>query len=72
MRRKKEEDPMTHIIDTEWEEKYLQSLTPKEKFWYRVSKVIMFIICVGSPIFIFVSFGIAIYTNKPFLWYLFH
>lgn len=72
MRRKKEEDPMTHIIDTEWEEKYLHSLTPKEKFWYRVSAIIMFIICVGSPIFIFVSFGIAIYTNKPFLWYLFH
>lgn len=72
MRRKKEEDPMTHIIDTEWEEKYLQSLTPKEKFWYRVSAIIMFIICGGSPIFIFVSFGIAIYTNKPFLWYLFH
>ena len=31
----------------------------------------MFIICIGSPIFIFISFGIAIYTNKPFLWYLF-
>lgn len=70
--RKKKKDPMADIIDTEWEEKYLQSLTPKEKFWYRVSGVIMFIICVGSPIFIFISFGIAIYTNKPFLWYLFH
>lgn len=72
MRRKKEEDPMTHIIDTEWEEKYLQTLTPQEKFWYHVCGVIMFILCIGSPIFIFVSFGIAIYTNKPFLWYLFH
>ena len=72
MRRKKEEDPMTHIIDTEWEERYLQTLTPQEKFWYHVSAVLMFILCIGSPIFIFISFGIAIYTNKPFLWYLFH
>ena len=55
----------------EWDE-YIRNLPPEEKFWYRVRGVIMFIICIGSPLFIFISFGIAIYTNKPFLWYLFH
>lgn len=63
---------MTWRIDTEWEARYLQTLSPTEKFWYYVSAVLMYILCIGSPIFIFVSFGIAIYTNKPFLWYLFH
>ena len=65
--------PETHISpDTkEWEE-HLKNMSPKEKFWDRVMLIIMIIICIGSPLFIYISFGIAIYTNKPLLWYLSH
>lgn len=65
--------PETHISPaTKEREEYLKSMSPKEKFWDRVMLIIMIIICIGSPLFIYISFGIAIYTNKPLLWYLSH
>lgn len=71
--RKKSCIPETHISPAtkEWEE-HLKNMSPKEKFWDRVMLIIMIIICIGSPLFIYISFGIAIYTNKPLLWYLSH